>query len=95
MAKTRSLIAALASTLRERGIADHQANLAAHIGMATLSHAVATWFDDDSSELGHHILRAFEEVRDLSLSSSKLTKKQQDKLKRSTKGRSTSRKTEL
>ena len=74
MAKTRSLIAALASTLCERGVAAPQANLAAQIGIATLSHAVTTWFDDDSIDLGDHIARAFDEVRDLSSSNLKLTK---------------------
>jgi AcrR family transcriptional regulator len=78
MAKTRSLIAALASTLCERGVAAPQANLAAQIGIAALSHAVTTWFDDDSIDLGDHIARAFDEVRDLSSSnlksSLKLTK---------------------
>jgi AcrR family transcriptional regulator len=69
MAKTRSLIAALTSTLRERGVPGPQANLAAQIGMATLSHAVAKWFEDDSSDLGDHIVRAFHEVRELSSSS--------------------------
>ncbi len=82
MAKTRSVIAALASTLCERGVSDRQANLAAQIGMATMSHAVATWFDDDSSDLGDHIARAFDQVRDLSSSTSKLTKDQQANLKR-------------
>jgi len=72
MAKTRSLIAVVASALRERGVPDHQANLAAQIGMTTLSHAVTKWFDDNSSDLGGHIVRAFQEVRDLSSSSSEL-----------------------
>ena len=93
MAKTRSVIAALASTLRERGVADHQAKLAAQIGMAALSHAVATWFDDDSSDLGDHIVRAFDEVRDLSSPGSKLTKDKQVNLKRSRKARALSRRT--
>jgi AcrR family transcriptional regulator len=70
LAKTSSLIAALAVALRERGVPDHQANLAAQMGMASLNHAVAKWFDDDSSDLGDQILMAFHEVRDLSSSGS-------------------------
>ena len=68
MAKTRSVIAALTSALCERGVPAHQASLAAQMGMATLSHAVAAWFEDDSSDLGEHIARAFHEVRELSSS---------------------------
>ena len=77
MSKTRSLIAALSSALCERGVTAQQANLAAQIGMATLSHAVAAWFADYSIDLGEHIVRAFHEVRDLSSSSTKLTKSKQ------------------
>jgi AcrR family transcriptional regulator len=69
LAKTRSLIAALASALCERGVPDHLANLAAQMGMATLSHAVTSWLDDGPGDLGDHIVRAFHEVRELSSSS--------------------------
>ena len=72
MAKTRSVIAALTSALCERGVPAPQASLAAQMGMATLSHAVAAWFADDSTDLGEHIVRAFHEVRSIS-SSSELT----------------------
>ena len=72
MAKTRSVIAVLASTLRQRGVAEGQANLAAQIGMATLGHAVATWFEDDATDLHDHVVRAFDEVRDLSRSGTKV-----------------------
>lgn len=91
LAKARSLIAALASALCERGVPARQASLAAQMGMATLSHAVATWFDGGSSDLGEHIVRAFREVRDLSSSSRELTKGKQANLKRSRKTRATSR----
>lgn len=74
VAKTRGLTAALASALTERGIPSLQANLAAQMGMATLSHAVAAWFADGSIELGEYIVRAFHEVRDLSSSSTELVK---------------------
>lgn len=75
MAKTRSLTAAVASALCERGLAAPQANLAAQMGMATLRHGVAAWFSDGSIELGEHIVRAFQEARDLSSSSMVIEKK--------------------
>jgi hypothetical protein len=43
------------------------------MGMATLSHAVASWFADGSIDLGEHIVRAFDEVRALSSSGTALT----------------------
>jgi AcrR family transcriptional regulator len=70
MAKVRSLIAALTSALCERGVHENLAKLAAQMGMAALGHAVTTWLDDTSGDLGDHIVRAFHEVRDLSSSSS-------------------------
>ena len=70
LAKTRSLIAALASALRERGVPDHLATLAAQMGMAALSHAVSSWFDEGSRDLDDHLVQAFNEVRDLSSSGS-------------------------
>ncbi len=91
MAKTRSVIAALTSTLQERGVPYREANLAAQISMATLSHAVAKWFADDSSDLGDHILWAFHEVRDLSSSSLEPTQGKKANRKRPKKARSTSR----
>jgi AcrR family transcriptional regulator len=62
MAKTRSLVAAVASALCDRGLTVPQANLAAQMGMATLSHGVSAWFNDGSIDLGDHIVRAFEEA---------------------------------
>jgi AcrR family transcriptional regulator len=73
VAKTRVLTAALASALEERGVPAPQANLSAQMGMATLSHAVASWFADGSIDLGEHIVRAFDEVRALSSSGTALT----------------------
>ena len=67
-AKTRSLTAAMASALWERGLTVPQANLAAQMGMATLSHGVSAWFNDGSMDLREHIVRAFQEARDLSSS---------------------------
>ena len=68
MAKTRLLTTAVASALCERGLAAPLANLTAQMGMATLGHGVAAWFNDGSIDLGEHIVRAFQEARDLSSS---------------------------
>jgi AcrR family transcriptional regulator len=73
-AKTRSLTAAVASALCERGLTAPQANLAAQMGMAILSHGVAAWFNDGSIDLGEHIVRAFQEARDLSASNGAMAK---------------------
>jgi hypothetical protein len=72
-AKTRALTAAVASALCERGLTVPQANLAAQMGMATLSHALAAWVNDSSIDLGEHIVRAFEEARELSSSNPALS----------------------
>ena len=66
LAKTRSLIAGLASALRARGVPEHAAMLAAQMGMAALGHAVACWFDDGSRDLGDYLAQAFRKVRELS-----------------------------
>lgn len=71
-AKTRLLIASLSTALSERGIPAQQANLAAQVGMTTLGHAVAVWLADSSIDLVQHIVIAFDEVRDLSSSSTEL-----------------------
>ena len=65
LAKTRALTVALASALRERGVAGRLATLAAQIGLATLAHAVAAWLDDPAGVLDEHITRAFQETRAL------------------------------
>lgn len=67
-AKSRMLVAAVASALCERGLTVPQANLAAQMGMATLSHGVAAWFEDGSIDLGEHIVRAFQQAHDLASS---------------------------
>jgi AcrR family transcriptional regulator len=73
-AKTRSLTASVASALCERGLTVPQANLAAQMGMATLSHGVSAWFNDGSIDLGEQIVRAFQEARDLSSSNVAIAK---------------------
>ena len=66
LAKTRALIAGLAAALRARGVPDNEALLAAQMGMAALGHAVASWFDDGSTDLSTCLVQAFHRVRDLS-----------------------------
>ncbi|MFC6647208.1 TetR/AcrR family transcriptional regulator [Granulicella cerasi] len=68
MAKTRSLITAVASALSERGIAGPEANLIAWMGMAASSYGVAAWFKDSSVELGEHMVEAFQQAGRLSQS---------------------------
>jgi AcrR family transcriptional regulator len=85
--KNRALIAAVASALCGRGLTVPQANLAAQMGMATLSHGVSAWFNDGSIDLGEHIVRAFQEARELSSSNvaiakgTRRTQRVQDKAK--------------
>lgn len=64
--KTQDVMAALASALRQRGVADRSANLVAHMGMAAMGHAVAVWFENGSTDLSIYIEKAFREVHDLS-----------------------------
>jgi AcrR family transcriptional regulator len=90
-AKSRLLIAAVASALCERGLSGPQANLAAQMGMATLSHGVAAWFNDGSIDLGEHIVKAFKEARDLSSSNTAVTKVKRKASKPSRKVRTTLR----
>ena len=65
LAKTGALTVALASALRGRGVADGLATLAAQIGLATLTHAVAAWLDDPAGDLDEHITQAFRATRAL------------------------------
>ena len=88
-AKTRSLVAAVASALCERGLTVPQANLAAQMGMATLSYGVAAWFNDGSIDLGEHIVRAFQEASDLSSSNVAMAKAKQKPSKVRARGRKT------
>lgn len=64
-AKAMSLTVKLASALRERGVADRRASLAAQIGMAAFSQAFASWLNDDPGDLDDHLAKAFVEVYDL------------------------------
>jgi AcrR family transcriptional regulator len=64
--KLRAVMTALTTALRERGVADRPAKLAAQMGMAAMNQAVSTWFKSESTDLGSHIEQAFEDVRELS-----------------------------
>jgi hypothetical protein len=62
----------LTAALCERGVPNHHAKLAAQMGMAALSHAVESWFNDGTSDLGDQILKAFHVVRNISAARSEL-----------------------
>jgi AcrR family transcriptional regulator len=64
--KIRAVIAALATALRQRGVPERLANLAAQVGMAALNHGVAAWLQSGSNDLGPHVEQAFRDVRYLS-----------------------------
>jgi AcrR family transcriptional regulator len=64
--KTRAVTSALAAAFRQRGVPERTASLAAQVGMAALGHAVAAWFETESTDLGAHVEQAFNELRDLS-----------------------------
>ncbi len=66
LAKAASLAAKLASALRERGVADQLASLAAQLGMAAFAQAFACWLDDHPGDLDEHLSKAFRDVRELS-----------------------------
>jgi AcrR family transcriptional regulator len=66
MAKTRSLAALVTSALCARGLTEAQANLTAWMGIAAMSYGVAAWFKDGSTDLGEHIVKAFEQAHHLS-----------------------------
>lgn len=64
--KTRAVTSALTMTLCRRGVPEQTASLAAQVGMAALAHAVAAWFESDSTDLTVHVKQAFEELNVLS-----------------------------
>ncbi|WP_328604320.1 TetR/AcrR family transcriptional regulator [Amycolatopsis sp. NBC_00345] len=66
LAKAESLAEALAEALRQRGVADRLAGLAAHTGWATYHQAAQAWIDDPSRSLDVYLARAFDDLRALS-----------------------------
>ena len=68
LAKVAALAEALALALRQRGVDEPLAALAAQTGMATFRYAVASWFADPAGGLGVHLDRAFDELDGLASS---------------------------
>ena len=68
LAKVAALAGALALALRQRGVDEWLAALAAQTGMATFVYAVSSWFADPAGGLGTHLNRAFEELDGLASS---------------------------
>ena len=66
LAKNAMLTQAVAQALRERGVPDQVADLAAQTGWATFHHALENWIDDPSHSVDEHLTRAFEGLRVLS-----------------------------
>ncbi|MDT7803089.1 MAG: hypothetical protein QOI78_6522 [Actinomycetota bacterium] len=65
LAKHASLTEALTEALRQRGVGDRLAGLAAQTGWATCHHAVQAWLDDSSRDLDEHLDEAFADLRGL------------------------------
>ncbi|MFE2970144.1 TetR family transcriptional regulator [Streptomyces sp. NPDC059340] len=66
LAKAASLTEAVTEALRQRGVPDRLASLAAHTGWATFHQAAQAWIDDPSQSLDAHLIRAFDDLRALS-----------------------------
>ncbi|MEU2925956.1 TetR family transcriptional regulator [Streptomyces sp. NPDC007251] len=66
LAKAASLTEAVAEALRQRGVPDRLAGLAAHTGWAAFHQAAQAWIDDPSQSLDTHLLQAFDDLRALS-----------------------------
>ena len=65
LAKAASLIEAMAEALRQRGVADRVAILAAQTGWAAFHEAAGAWIDDPSRSLETHLQQAFDDLRAL------------------------------
>lgn len=66
LAKAALLTDTVAEALRQRGVADRLAGLAAQTGWATFHQAAQDWIDDPSEGLDAHLSRAFADLRALS-----------------------------
>ncbi len=67
LAKIAALTEDLAMALRQRGVDERLAALAAQIGMAAFVHATVSWFADPSRRFGTHLSQTFDDVRKLAL----------------------------
>jgi AcrR family transcriptional regulator len=65
LAKAATLTNNLAAALRERGVEERLASLAAQIGMAACSEAVAAWNADPSQSFAAYLDRAFADLQTL------------------------------
>ncbi|AHH98937.1 TetR family transcriptional regulator [Kutzneria viridogrisea] len=65
LAKHASLTDAVAEALRQRGVGDGPAGLAARTGWAAYQHAVQAWIDDPAQSLDAHLSQAFDDLRAL------------------------------
>ncbi|MBV9792616.1 MAG: TetR family transcriptional regulator [Actinobacteria bacterium] len=68
LAKAASMVDALTEALRQRGIPDRLARLAAQTGWATFHEAVQAWLDEPGSSLDAQLTQAFVDLRALSAS---------------------------
>ncbi|PXX61691.1 TetR family transcriptional regulator [Nocardia tenerifensis] len=62
LAKADSITAAIAEALRQRGIGDRLAGLAAQTAWAAFHHAAQTWLDDPAESLDAHLRQAFDDL---------------------------------
>ncbi|MEV7097937.1 TetR family transcriptional regulator [Amycolatopsis sp. NPDC051045] len=65
LAKHAWLTDAVAEALRQRGLGDGLAGLAARTGWAAYQHAVQAWIDNPAPSLDTHLRRAFDDLRAL------------------------------
>ena len=66
LTKTAGLIAALADALRQRGVDEDLAALAAEVGMAAFSRATSAWLADPTLDLRANLEKAHAQLRSLS-----------------------------
>jgi AcrR family transcriptional regulator len=66
LAKHAWLTAAVAEALRQRGVSDRLASLAARTGWGAYHHATQAWINDPSQSLDAHLRQAFDDLRALS-----------------------------
>ncbi|MFF1610952.1 TetR family transcriptional regulator [Amycolatopsis sp. NPDC058278] len=70
LAKAAAMADALAAALRERGVGDRLAALAAHVGWVTFHHAAGAWIRESERSLDEHLDEAFADLRALSAEAS-------------------------
>nr|WP_276514915.1 TetR family transcriptional regulator [Nocardia transvalensis] len=66
LAKHARLTDSVTEALRQRGVDDDLAGLAARTGWAAYQHAVQRWLDNPAHGLDTHLSRAFDDLRTLS-----------------------------